>query len=131
MKAFIIQFPFGVAAFDDKKGLAERVLFPKKPQAVARSLLKTETGKLSDEVFSLITLLKNAGFDTFVFENANLAEEVQRKMNVTVEVAKPAEAEVLRSRMSEVALESGFVKDEQELSLWNRNVSLELAKVKN
>ncbi len=130
MKAFIIQFPYGVAAFDDKNSLVEKVLFPKKPQAAARSLLKTEAGKMSDEVFSLISLLKNVGFDTFVFENANLAEEIQRKMNVTVEVAKPAEAEVLRSRMNEVAVESGFVKDEQELSLWNRNVSLELAKLR-
>ena len=130
MKAFIIQFPYGVVAFDDKNSLVEKVLFPKKPQGAARSLLKAETGKMSDEVFSLISLLKNVGYLTFVFENANLAEEVQRKMNVTVEVAKPVEAEVLRSRMNEVALESGFVKDEQELSLWNRNVSLELAKLR-
>ena len=130
MKAFIIQFPYGVAAFDDKNSLVEKVLFPKKPQAAARSLLKTEAGKMSDEIFSLISLLKNVGYDIFVFENANLAEEIQRKMNVTVEVAKPAEAEVLRSRMNEVAVESSFVKDEQELSLWNRNVSLELAKLR-
>ena len=130
MKAFTIQFPFGVVAFDDKNNLAEKVLFPKKPQAAARSLLKAETGKLFDEVFSLVTLLKTVGYDTFVFENASLAEEVQRKMAVTVEVAKPAEAAVLRSRMNEVAFESGFVKDEQELSLWNRNVSLELAKLR-
>jgi nucleolar protein 56 len=32
--------------------------------------------------------------------------------------------------MNEVAVESGFVKDEQDLSLWNRNVSLELAKLR-
>lgn len=130
MKAFIIQFPFGVAAFDEKNSLVEKDLFPKKPQAAARSLLKAETGKVSDEIFSLVTLLKNVGYDTFVFENASLAEEVQRKMNLTVEVAKPAEAEVLRSRMNEVAVESGFAKDQQELSLWNRNVSLELAKLR-
>ena len=130
MKSIIIQFPYGVAAFDDKNSLVEKVLFPKKPQAAARSLLKTEAGKMSDEIFSLISLLKNAGYDIFIFENANLAEEIQRKMNVTVEVAKPAEAEVLRSRMNEVAVESGFVKDEQDLSLWNRNVSLELAKLR-
>jgi len=130
MKAFIIQFPFGITGFDDKKSLVERVMFPKKPQAAARSLLKTETGKLSDEVFSLVTLLKNAGYETFVFESAVLANEVQRKMNVKAEVAKMAEAEVLLSQMSEVAMESGFVKDEQELSLWNRNVSLELAKLR-
>jgi nucleolar protein 56 len=130
MKAFIIQFPFGVAAFDEKNSLIEKVLFPKKPQAAARSLLKAETGKVSDEIFSLVTLLKNVEYDTFVFENASLAEEVQRKMNLTVEVAKPAEADVLRSRMNEVAVESGFAEDQQKLSLWNRNVSLELAKLR-
>ncbi len=130
MKAFLIQFPFGVAAFDDKNSLVEKVLFTKKPQAAARSLLKAEAGKMPDEVFSLVSLLKSSGYETFVFEKANLAEEVQRKMNVTVEVAKPAEAEVLRSRMNEVAVESGFVEDEQELSLWNRNVSMELAKLR-
>lgn len=130
MKAFLIQFPFGIPAFDDKKTLVEKVLFPKKPQAAARSLLKAEAGKMSDEIFSLISILKNSGFDTFVFEKANLAEEIQRKMNVTVEVAKPAEAEVLRSRMNEVAVESGFVNDDKELSLWNRSVSMELAKLR-
>ena len=130
MKAFIVQFPYGVAAFDDKNSLVEKVLFPKKPQAAARSLLKTEAGKMSDEVFSLITLLKNVGYDAFAFENANLAEEIQRKMNVNVEVAKPAEAEVLRSKMNDVAVESGFAKNSQDLSLWNRNVSMELAKLR-
>ena len=130
MKAFIIVYPFGFAAFDDKNGLIEKVLFPKKPQAAARSLIKTESGNISDELFTLISLLKNAGYDTFVFENANIASEAQRKMNVNVEVSKPAEAEELRSRMNQVALESAFVKDEQELSLWNRNVSLELAKLR-
>ena len=130
MKAFLIQFPFGIAAFDDKNGLVEKVLFPKKPQAAARSLLKAEAGKMSDEVFSLVSLLKSSGYDTFVFEKANLAEEIQRKMNVTVEVVKPSEGEVLRSRMNEVAVESGFATDQAELSLWNRNVSMELAKLR-
>ena len=71
MKAFIIQYPFGVAAFDEKNSFVEKVLFPKKPQAAARSLLKAESGKISDEILSLITLLKNAGYDIFVFENAS------------------------------------------------------------
>lgn len=130
MKAFIIQYPFGVAAFDEKNSLIEKALFPKKPQSAAKSLLKTENGKLSDQTTSLITLLKTAGYDTFIFENANLAQEAQRKLDVTVEVAKPANADVLRSRMSEVALESGFAADVSELSVWNRNVGLELAKLR-
>jgi nucleolar protein 56 len=130
MKAFIVQYPFGVAAFDDKKALIEKILFPKKPQAAARSLLKTEAGKLSEEVFSLITLLKQTSYEVFVFENANLADEVGRKMDVKAEVEKPADGEVLRGKMSQVAVESGFAEDEQILGLWNRNVSMELAKLR-
>jgi nucleolar protein 56 len=130
MKAFIVQFPFGVAAFDDKNQLVEKALFPKKATQAAKSLLRQETGKLSDQTTSLVTLLKNVGYDTFIFPNGKLAEEAQRRLKVNVEVAKPAEAAVLSSRMSEVALESGFAADQQELDTWNRNVSMELSKLR-
>jgi len=130
MKIFIVQFPFGVAAFDENNGLVEKALFPKNASDAAKSLLKTESGKISDEVSSLISLLASVGYDTFVFENGKLAEEAQRKMKTAVEVAKPAETAVLHSRMGEIAVETGFAKDEQELSAWNRNVSMELAKMR-
>src|SRR5665647_3582506 len=130
MKLFIVQFPYGVAAFDESNGLVEKVLFPKNAQDAAKSLVKTESGKRSDEVSSLISLLASVGYDVFVLESANLAAEAQKKMKVNVEVAKPAETTVLHSRMVEIALESGFAKDEQELSTWNRSVSLELAKMR-
>src|SRR4030042_6011245 len=130
MKAFIVQFPFGVAAFDDKNQLVEKALFPKKPQAAAKSLLRAETGKLSDQITSLVTLLNTTGYDVFVFSNGKLAEEAQRRLKVTVEVATPAEFAVHSSRMSEIALESGFVADQQELDVWNRNVSTELSKLR-
>ena len=130
MKAFIIQYPFGVAAFDEKNSLVDKVLFPRKPLAAARSLLKAESGKISDEAFSLVSLLINAGYDVIVFENASIADEVHRKNNTKVEVASPAEAEVLRGKMGQIGLESGFAKDEQDLALWNRNVSMELAKLR-
>ena len=130
MKAFIVQFPFGVAAFDETNKLVEKALFPKKAIQAAKSLLRTEQGKLSDQVTSLITLLKNTGYDTFVFTNGNLAEEAQRRLKVTVEVAKPSESAVFNSRMSEIALESGFAQDQTELDSWNRNVSMELSKLR-
>jgi nucleolar protein 56 len=130
MKAFIVQFPFGVAAFDDKNNLVEKALFPKKATSAAKSLLRTETGKLSDQTSSLINLLKNAGYDSFAFENATLAQEAQRKLNIAVEVAEPTETTVLHSRMSEIAISSGFSANEQELNIWNRNVTMELAKLR-
>jgi len=129
MKATVIQFTFGVVAFGEQNNIVEKVLFPKKPQAAAKKIMATEAGKI-DEVKSLITQLQNAGYDVFVFENAILAGEAQRKMNVNVEVSKASEVEVFRARMEQVAVETGFVKDAQELSLWNRNVSMELAKLR-
>jgi nucleolar protein 56 len=130
MRAFIVHYPFGVAAFDEKNNLVEKVLFPKKPQVAAKSLLKTESGKPSDEILSLVSLLGNVGYDVFVFENANITGEIQRKTNIKIEIASPEVAELLRGRMSQVALSSGFAKDDQDIALWNRNVSLELAKMR-
>jgi len=129
MKATIFQFTFGVVAFDEQNNLIEKVLFPKKPQAAAKKIMATEAGKI-DEVKSLITQLQNAGYDVFVFENAILAGEAQRKMNVNVEVSKASEVEVFRARMEQVAVETGFVKDVKALGVWNRNVSMELAKLR-
>jgi len=51
MKAFIIHYPFGVAAFDEKDSLVDKVLFSKKPQAAAKSLLKLESEKLRMKFF--------------------------------------------------------------------------------
>jgi nucleolar protein 56 len=45
-------------------------------------------------------------------------------------VSKASEVEPLRSRMEQIAVEAGFVKDVKELGVWNRNVSLELAKLR-
>jgi nucleolar protein 56 len=126
MKAVIVQFPFGVVAFDEQGNVTDKVLFSKKPQQAAKSLMKIESGKIS-EITSLITALQDAGYDAFVFENAGVADEVQRKLGVSVEVA---EAEALRGRMAEVAVETGFAKDAKELAVWNRNISMELAKLR-
>jgi nucleolar protein 56 len=126
MKAVIVQFPFGVVAFDAEGNVANKMLFSRKPQQAAKSLVKIEQGKIS-EITSLIKALQDAGFDAFVFEDAGMADEVQRKTGVNVEVL---EAEALHGRMAEVAIETGFVEDAKELALWNRNVSMELAKIR-
>jgi nucleolar protein 56 len=129
MKATIIQFTFGVVAFDEQNRLVEKVLFPKKPQAAAKKMMATEAGKIA-EVKSLILLLQNAGYDLFAFENANIVSEAQKSLKVATEVAKASDAEALRARMEQVAVETGFVKDAKELGLWNRNVSMELVKLR-
>jgi len=126
----IVQFPFGVVAFDEENNLVEKSLFPKEPQAAAKAIMKIEAGKISDELSALITRLQDAGYDTFVFDNANLAGEVQKRLDVKVEVSKPSEAEAVRSHMDRFAVETGFVKNAKELSLWMHNISMEVAKLR-
>ena len=130
MKATIIQFTFGIVAFDDQNRRVTQVLFPKKPLAAAKNLLKSEAGRIIEETKSLITQLKNEGYDTFAFERSDLADEAKRLLDAGTEVAKSSEAEALRASMEQTAVEVDFVKNTKELKLWNHNVSIELAKLR-
>jgi nucleolar protein 56 len=131
MKAAIIECSFGVLAFNEKNELVNNVLFPKNPQRAAEALMKIEAGKIVDEVKELVERLKKDGYETFIFENSNLAKEVQEKLKVKVEVSKPSPAaDALRSNMEGFAVKTGFAADSREFSLWMHNVSMEMAKLR-
>jgi nucleolar protein 56 len=131
MKATIVESSFGILAFNDENELVEKVLFPKKPQEAAKALIKTEAGKITDEVYTLITTLKQKGFDDFIFENANLAKEVETKMGIHVETSKPSKAgTLLEAKPESFAVRTGFVKDATDFSLWTHNVTMEITKLK-
>ncbi len=129
MKVVIVQFPFGVVAFDEENKVADRKVYPKKPQAAARIAAKNQPDQLFDDMVALITQLQAKGYDSFVFENLNLANQAQEKFGVSVSVAEPSSIDAIRERMQEIALETGFVKDAKDLSLWMHNVSMEMAKI--
>jgi nucleolar protein 56 len=129
MKAVIVQFPFGVVAFDEEGKVADRKVYPKKPQAAAKIASKNQPDQLFDDMVALITQLQAKGYDSFVFENPNLANQAQEKFNISVSVAEPSRIDVIRERMPEIAVETGFVKDSKDLSLWMHNVSMEMAKI--
>jgi nucleolar protein 56 len=84
-----------------------------------------------DEVAELVKRLKKDGYETFVFENASLANEVKENFGVKVEVCKPSETgEMLRFNMEKFAIETSFVKDAAGFALWTHNVSMEMAKLR-
>jgi len=129
--ATIIKSTFGILAFNKESKIIGSVLFPKKPQKAAKILAKIEAGKFVDELGQLIDELAKNGFDTYVFESSDLANAVQEKLNVKVEVAKPFKArEMLRSNMEKFAVKTGFVKDTIELETWMRDVALEITKLR-
>ena len=128
MKAFIVQFPFGILALNEENTVVEKALFPKKPQAAAKALLRIESGNPPEAFTTMITQLQEAGYDYFVFDNAVLANEAQKKLNVKTELlSQPSEASQL---MEKLAVETGFVKDAAELNIWNRNMTMEIAKLR-
>lgn len=131
MKATIIECSFGFLAFDEDNKLLQKVLFPRKPQAAAKALLKTEAGKLPDETLELAEILQKMGVETFVFENENLANQVRQKLPIEVTVSAQLEAgEGVRSSVERLAVETGFVKDVEEFKLWMHNVTMEIAKLR-
>ena len=129
MKASIVECSFGILAFDERSSLVGKILFPKKPQAAAKALAEMEVGRITEELADLVKELQAKSYDMFVFENALVAKEVERKLGVGVEVSKPSKTgELVRSRVEQFAFETGFAKDAEEFSLWTHNVTMEIAK---
>jgi nucleolar protein 56 len=126
MKAFIVQFPFGVLAFGEDNQLVEEALYPKKPQAAAKAVLKAEQGKL-DPLKELVAKLQTAGYDEFCFENQKIAYEAKAKLGISTQIGNAGE---FRSNIKEYAIATHFVKDEAELNTWNRDVTMEIAKLR-
>ncbi len=78
MKAIIIQFTFGLVAFDEKCDFKEIILFKKDPKVAARILKEQEDGILSSEIKSLVNQLMVKDFDNFSFENIEIARAIEK-----------------------------------------------------
>ncbi len=126
MKAFIVQFPFGILAFGEDNQLVEHVFYSKKPQVAAKAILRAEQGKL-DHLKELVTRLQSAGYSEFAFENEKTATHAKEKLAVTAEVADLSE---YRSHTEDNAVATQFVKDAPEWTAWNRTLTMEIAKLR-
>ena len=129
-KIFVIDSVIGFLAFNGKNRIIDKVLFPKTPEKVSEKLLKIEEGELVDEIEQLIKRLGGKA-EVFVFENDGLAKKVHEKFGVKVEVEKASGAgEYLRSNLSSLAVEVGFVSKPEEFYDFTREVSTIVAKLK-
>ncbi len=131
MKATIIECVMGVFGFGEANELVEKVLFPKDAKQTAERLGKVETGKVVDEIATLIEKLRGKGYNIFVFESPDMARNARKKLNVEVDVAKPSDAgELLRGNLEKFAVDVGFVEQAAELRDWTHKVSIELTKMR-
>jgi len=131
VKAFVVESIMGILGFGENNKLVDAVLFPKKPKEIAEKLEKIETGKIIDEVITLIKNLQEKGYKTFVFEHLETAKNAREKLKIEVDVARPSEAgELLRKNLEKFAVETSFVKQAEEIREWLHKVSMELTKIR-
>ena len=131
MKATIIESLMGILGFGEDNKLVEKVLFQKEPKEIAERLGKIETGKVIEEIGTLVKKLQDKGYKTFIFESLEMARNAREKLKIEVDVAKPSEAgDLLRRNLDKFAVEVGFVKRAEELREWTHKVSMELTKTR-
>jgi len=131
MKATVVECVVGFLGFDEENKLVDYTLFSKDPKKTAETLLRTETGRIVDELVDLVERLKAKGYTFFVLENAEAARNAHERLKIAVEVTHPSESgELLRANLERFAVETGFVKETGELRDWTHRVSMELTKLR-
>ncbi|MGQ9624815.1 MAG: C/D box methylation guide ribonucleoprotein complex aNOP56 subunit [Candidatus Bathycorpusculaceae bacterium] len=131
MKVTIIPTSFGVLAFNEENEVVGKAFFSKKPEEAAKTIVKVESGKIVDEIANLVGTLKTEGCDNFVFEDSSLAIEAKERFGVSVEVSGATKAgEFVRSNVGKFAVETGFVKSQEEFDFWLHNLTMEITKLR-
>lgn len=130
MKAIIVQFTFGLVAFNEKCQLNEIFLFEKNPKLVAKNFKNYEDGILFLQLRSFINTLLNKDFTDFSFENNEIAKTVETAFNVRIGIIRSSTLKKLRMKMKLIAIKTGFIGNLEELLEWNRTVGIELTKLK-
>ncbi|MFQ6065323.1 MAG: C/D box methylation guide ribonucleoprotein complex aNOP56 subunit [Candidatus Bathyarchaeia archaeon] len=131
MRATVVECVMGIFGFGESNELVDKVLFPKDVKKIAEKLGKIETGKVVDEIATLIEKLQSRGYDVFVFESPDIARDARERLGVEADVEKPSRAgELLRGNLERFAVDVGFVGQAAELRDWTHKVSMELARMR-
>jgi len=129
LKAFIIPSVFGILGLEEGGELVGKVLFPRDTGEIAERLSRVNSGEVIEELKLLIENLKSGGYQVFVFESPDLAQNVREELNVTSEVDdRSAVWAAFREKMGEYSVEAGFLGSPSELPRLIHEVSMELSR---
>jgi len=125
----VVICPFGILAFDENGELIRHAVFPKDPKLAARRLLSLMDGRPTKELLGLVKALSGQGFDTFYFENPELAKNVSEELGVGTSARAPLKAaELVRTDMEGFASKVGFLEPGEDLSKWLHDVNMEMTR---
>ena len=130
LKAFVITSVIGILGFSEDGELIGKALFPRDPKKIAERLERVNSGEVIEEVEALIKDLKSKGYKTFVFENAELAQNVREGLKANFEVKSQSDiGEALRENLEEYAVKLGFLESPSDLSKMLHDVSMEISRI--
>jgi len=131
LKVSVVASAIGVLGLEEDGKIIEKALFPKDALKTAEKLLEIDKGRSVGEVTALIERLKEKGYNSFVFENPELAQTVREELGVDVQVQTPTRiGEAFREDMGRYAVEAGFVVEPSEAAKWVHDVSMEMSRIR-
>jgi nucleolar protein 56 len=129
LKAYLAESPIGLFALNAKGKIVEKVLFTSDKERAITKLKDLQSGKLIDELSSILKELANNHFDLFVTENAALAQAIKDTLALNVDVEKSSNVvKKFREKLPSIAVDLHIFKSEGDFDNFVRGVTIELAK---
>ncbi len=129
MKAYLAESPIGLFALNAKGKIVGKALFTSDKEGAITSLKDLQSGKLIDELSSILKELANNRFDLFVTENAALSQTIKDTLALNVDVEKSSTVvKMFREKLPSIAVDLHIFKSEEDFDNFVRGVTIELAK---
>ena len=131
MEVTVVYCPIGLLALDRDLKTVDYVLYPRDARKAAESIHKLSEGKITAELNKLLGRLIEKGCEKVFFENEGLAKSVSRKFRIETGFLREGKAgNQVRRMLEQIARETGFLKGDESVDEWVRNVSIELSKIR-
>ncbi len=113
-KAYLAETVIGVFALDENGEIIAKSLAPANLDDHVEYLLKIEKGEETPQISEVLSSLKEKGYDTIVVESEATSKIIATHgFNPVIEPGHKAAVKI-RGELAKVAVETGFVKDEDE-----------------
>jgi len=128
LKSTIVVTLIGVFALGAKDKIVGSNLFPKNPKEAADKISQLQRGEVIDEITQLLKSLLKKGYDEFLFEDQQLALNVEKNLSLKCRATEATTAVLrLREKLGEVAVQLKNFNDLKEFRQFTRQVTLAMA----
>ncbi len=130
MKTYILVTPIGIFALDKNSEIISKELFKFKAKDLLKNIDKFAPGKVPKEIKPIINDLKNKGYEPLIFEDALLANQIQKRFKIETEVESPCNTIIaFKEKLPKYAVKFKIAKNEGEFNRLMHELSMQIAKV--